>query len=819
MMFRHGDNSEIREMKLLSIIRKALKKAVLLSVVTLVMPGMAAAAQINGVSLMDSDGGDVLRVEADAALEYQVFDLDGPPRVVINFPAASISSDITAMKPDGEGVTGVFPSKSKDGVRLEIGLSEMIGYKIEESGNALVIRFEKTGSESAGATVAAVIKDIEVRDRGDVTELILRGDNMDASHNAFLSNNNQVLILDFWDGESKLPKENYKYSTQRINDVTIGDAEGRVRLVIGILPGGEFSQQIDAEKGKLTVRFGSVAPKRRAASVVVESVDFQPDDRIAHLMVRTDAVNPILNISEKDGNVIIDVKKAALASGQERSQDVSAFPGPVKQIDSYAVGQKVRIVARLRDKVDITSFQQGNVFTVNLQPQDLRLSATDDEGAGKFIYSGKKVTFDFKGIEITNALKLISEMSDLNIIMADNVQGTLTMRLVDVPWDQALDLILASQGLGKEQNGNVMRIAPLAILRQEHKEALENRKDIELLEPLITEAIGLSFARVDEIQKMIDAGRRAGNLGNEGQNPNNQNQNNPVIMSPRGSYILDTRTNTLIVTDTAQGLSNVKRFIALVDKATEQVLIEARIVEATDSFTNEFGIRWGGQGSTQRTGLNGSPNVQIGSTNPTASNGFLVDLPAVTAARSGGAIGLSWSAISKMINLDLELSAAEVNGDAKIVSSPRILTANGGTALISQGSDVPFVTPSSAAGPATVTFKKAELKLEVTPQITANKTVIMEVDISKDAPTGQTVQGNPILSTKKVTSTLQVKDGETIVIGGIYTRDKSKNISGVPGFKDVPVFGWLFKTQGKIDNKTELLIFLTPSIVEGDAGI
>jgi type IV pilus assembly protein PilQ len=818
MMFRHGDNSEITAMKLLRIVLEALRKSILLFAVILVIPGMAAAAQINGVALMDSDDGDVLRIEADTALEYQVFDLDGPPRMVINFPAASISSDITAIKPDGKGVTGVFPAKSTDGVRLEVGLSEMIGYKIEESGNTLVIRFDQTGSESAEATVAAVIKDIEVRDRGNVTELILRGENMDASHNAFLSNNNQILILDFWDGKSNLAKENYKYSTQRISDVTVGEADGRMRLVIGVVPGGELSHQIDAEKGKLTVRFGSVAPKRRASAVVVESVVFQPNDRIAHLMIRTDAVNPILNITEKDGNVIIDVKKAALANGQERSQDVSAFPGPVKQVDSYAVGQKVRIVARLRDKVDVTSFQQGNVFTVTLQPQDLRQSVADDERVGEFIYSGKKVTFDFKGIEITNALKLISEMSDLNIIMADNVQGTLTMRLVDVPWDQALDLILASQALGKEVNGNVMRIAPIALLRQEHKEALENRKDIELLEPLITEAIGLSFARVDEIQKMIDAGQRAGNLGSGNENSgNNPNQNSPVIMSPRGSYILDTRTNTLIVTDTAEGLSNVKRFIALVDKATEQVLIEARIVEATDSFTNEFGVRWGGQGTSTRLGANGSPNVQIGSTNPTASNGFLVDLPAAAAGAAGGAIGLSWSAISKAVNLDLELSAAEINGDAKVVSSPRILTANGGTAVISQGSDVPFVTPSSAAGPATVTFKKAELKLEVSPQITANKTVIMDVDISKDAPTGQTVQGNPILSTKKVTSTLQVKDGETIVIGGIYTRDKSKNVSGVPGFKDIPVLGWLFKTQGRTDNKTELLIFLTPTIVQGDS--
>jgi len=809
MMFRHGDNSGTRTMKLLSVGLRAFRKVALLFAVILVMPGMASAAQINGVSLMDSDGGDVLRIEADAPLEYQVFDLDGPPRMVINFPAASISDDVTAMKPDGTGVTGFFPAKSADGVRLEVGLSEMIGYKIEESGNALVVRFEKVGSEGAEPAVAAVIKDIEVRDRGSVTELILRGENMDASHNAFLSNDNQVLILDFWQGESKLPKENYKYSTQRINDVTIGQAEGRVRLVIGVLPGGELSQQIDAEKGQLTVRFGTVAPKRRASTVVVESVNFQPDDRIAHLMVRTDVVNPILNVSEKDGNVIIDVKKAALANGQERSQDVSAFPGPIKQIDSYAIGEKVRIVARLRDKVDITSFQQGNVFTVNLQPQDLRQSKSGSEAEGKFSYSGKKVTFDFKDIEITNALKLISEMSDLNIIMSDNVNGSLTMRLVDVPWDQALDLILSSQDLGKKLDGNVMRIAPLAALRQENKEALENIKDVEMLEPLITEPISLSFARVDTIKKMLDESK------NGGAEPGGE-ANGATILSPRGSYLVDERTNTLIVTDTAQAISNVKRFISIIDKPTQQVLIKARIVEATDSFTEEFGIRWGGQ-ATYRDGLanDGGPNLQVGTTNPTASNGFLVDLPAASAA-SGGTIGVSWAAISKLINLDLELSAAEVDGLAKVVSSPRILTANGGTAVISQGSDVPFVTPASGSGPATVSFKKAELKLQVTPQITANNTVIMEVDISKDAPTGQTVQGNPILSTKKVTTNLQVKDGETIVIGGIFTQDKSENEAGVPGLKDIPILGWLFKTKLNTDSKTELLIFLTPTIVHGD---
>jgi len=731
--------------------------------------------------------------------------------MVINFPGATISDDVSAVNSGGTGVISIFPMKTKDEVRLEIGLSEATGYKIEEEGSALVIRFAGSETENGKPESAAIIQDIEVRDVGSTTELVLRGKNMNANHNAFLSNQNQTLILDFWGGASKLPKEFYQYSTQRVRDVVVGDAEGRVRLVVGLIPGAEVNQQIDADTEQFIVRFGNVTPVKKADSITVESIDFQPDDRIAHILVRTDAVDPIININEKDGNVIIDLKKAHLAAGQERSQDVRAFPGPIKQIDSYVIDNTVRVVARLRDKVDVTSFQEGNVVTINFEPEDLYLARTGAtaEAQGGLAYTGQKVTFDFKDIEITNALKLIAEMSNLNVIMSDDVKGTLTMRLVDVPWDQALDIILASQDLGKVVEGNVMRIAPLAVLRKEHKEALEGIKDVEMLEPLITEPIALSFARVEVIKKMLDESKQKS--GGEGQGATS---GSAAILSPRGSYLVDQRTNTLIVTDTAQAINNVKRFISIIDKSVEQVLIEARIVEATDNFTEEFGIRWGGQFSSQQAALNGSPNIQVGATNPTASNNFLVDLPAASAS-AGGAVGVSWGAVSKLLNLDLELSAAEVDGIAKVVSSPRILTANGGKAVISQGNDVPFVTPASGAGPATVAFKKAELKLEVTPQITANKTVIMEVDISKDAPTGQTVQGNPILATKKVTTNLQVRDGETIVIGGIFTRDKANNESGVPLLKEIPLLGWIFKTKLNTDSKTELLIFLTPSIVQG----
>jgi len=814
MMFRHGDSHKMSVMELINIRLISIGKFVVMSALALALPSMAAAAQINGVSLMDSDGGDVLRIEADAPLEYQVFDLDGPPRMVVNFPATSISDDVTAMRPDGKGVTSVFPAKNADGVRLEVGLSEMIGYKIEESGNSLVIRFAKVESEG-GTTAGAVIKDIEVHDKGSVTELILRGENMDASHNAFLSNNNRTLILDYWGGASKLPKENYKYSTQRINNVTIGEAEGRVRLVIGVLPGGELNQQIDAEKGQLTVRFGSVAPKRKSSAVIVESVDFQPDDRIAHLMIRTDVVNPIFNVLEKDKKVIIDMKKSALANGQERSQDVSAFPGPVKQIDSYAIDDKVRIVVRLRDKVDVSSFQQGNVFTLNFEPEDIRLARVGTDGKEEFAYSGQKVTFDFKDIDIRNALKLISEMSDLNIIMADDVTGSLTMRLVDVPWDQALDLILSARGLGQEKTGNVMRIAPVDVLRAEYDAKLEARRGSEQLEILVTEFITLSFTKVVDVKKMLEgASANATKGGTTSADATSSSPETSVgILSPRGSFLVDERTNTLIVKDTQSAINGIKRLIATIDKPVQQVLIESRIVEATDSFQREFGVRWGG-GFTDTPNVNFPDSVTIGAagTGTTVGNSStLVDLPAAVGAASGGAVGLTLGSVTSALNLDLELSAAESDGEVKIISNPRVVTTNLKPAFIKQGIQLPFVTPGTANSPPTTQLIEALLELQVTPQITANNGVIMDVVVKKNSPKEEL--GLTGIDTKEINTNIYMKNGETVVIGGVYTRDTSDATAGVPGLSKIPVLGWLFKKNKVVDNRSELLIFLTPKIM------
>ncbi|MDQ6957289.1 MAG: AMIN domain-containing protein, partial [Mariprofundaceae bacterium] len=575
---------------------------------TLAMAPVVQAAQITGMTLSDSDDGDVLRIESNGTLNYQVFDLDGPPRLILSFPSATLANGVEALQSSGDGVTRVYPVSDKGAVRLEVSLSEVLTYDIKENNHTLVVRFAGAKvQQKTSASTSAVIQDIEVQDRGSVTELILRGEHMDANHNAFMTQGNQQLILDFWGASSRLKKSNFQYATQRINAVMVGQAEDRVRLVVKLLPSSDMHQQIDATANEMVIRLGGVVAKKKASAIEVESVDFKPDDRIAHVMIRTDGTNPVINVREKDDHIIIDVKKAGLLAGQERSQDVSAFPGPVRQIDTYQQGDNVRIVTRLREKVAVTSFQQGNVFTINFEPEDLALARMNAGERDEFAYTGQKVTFDFKDIDIRNALKLIAEMSNLNIIMSDDVTGVLTMRLVDVPWDQALELILSARGLGKQQSGNVMRVAPMEVLRSEYATKLEAQRGSQQLEPLITEFITLSYTKVDDVKKIIEGasanatkttGGAAGAAGATGAaaatGTASGTETSVGILSPRGSFLIDVRTNTLIIKDTQKAINAIKRLVAVVDKPIKQVLIEARIVEATDTFQRDIGVRWGG---------------------------------------------------------------------------------------------------------------------------------------------------------------------------------------------------------------------------------
>ncbi len=778
------------------------------------------AASVKGVQLDAQGSSQVVKINLDQAGEYQVYDLEAPKRVAVSLPSYSMAEGIAAIKGSG-GVGNVFPVQDENGVRIEIGLTQGATYQIKEDGNALLVSIAPAPAAATQAQ-GAQIKDILARDRGGFTELTLRGENMDANHNAFITNGGRTLIVDFWGGESKLPKEYFAYSTQKITGVTVGATEDRVRLVVALLPNATAKHQISASKNQMVIRFGDVKKEKLVAGAVVESVDFQPDDRIAHLIIRTNTGEPIVNLAQKDGRVELIISNAQLLAGQERSQDVSAFPGPVKQVDSYKLGKDVKIVARLRQDVEVTSFQSGNVLTINLVPNDLARSDRQSEAVrgGALAYSGQKVSFDFKDIDIKNALKLIADMSDLNIIMSDDVSGTLTMRLFDVPWDQALDLILAARGLGKEQAGNVMRIAPLAVLKADaiaRKAATQGAEDIA---PLETEFIELGYASVNDVKVILEGGSvkektptqgvdAAASKTPEG-NGSSSSGGELKLLSERGSILMDERSNTIIITDTRERLNNIKRLVAWIDKPVQQVLIESRIVEASNRFSRELGVKWGGTyNDTVAAGNKFSHTVTGG------LGGNIVDLPSQTL---GGAIGYTLGTVSGALNLNLELSAAETEGKIKVVSSPRVFTSNLQEALIEQDEQIPFAQTTFAGGVATTssTQVSSKLTLKVTPQVTADKSIIMKLKVNKDTPRENNLipGGDPIINKKTIETNLLVQNGETVVLGGIYSQTLAANETGVPFFKDIPILGYLFKREVKTDDRSELLIFITPTIID-----
>ena len=775
------------------------------------------AAIIQSLSLLSDEAGQRLSVGLDKPAEYQVFDLQGPSRLVLNFPGSSLQDGVAPLEGSG-GIKGVLPTQDKEGSRLEITFADNVKYQIEERGSSLLVSFSDVDKKPKSPT-GAELTDIQVRDRGRVTELVLRGSALDANHNALMTNEGQTMVLDFWNGASKLLKEHFSYSTQRVSAVTVGSAEGRLRLVVKLLPGAG-GHHIEASENQMVVRFGEIAPVANQAGILVEAVDFQPDNKTAHLVIRTDTTNPVVNLQEKEGNVVIDLKNARLADGQERSLDVRAFSGPVRQIDSYGINKDVRIVARLRQKAEITSYQSGNVLTIMLEPVELA-AQTGKEKAEKLAYTGQKVTFNFKDIDIRNALKLIAEMSDVNIIMADDVSGLLTMRLVDVPWDQALELILSSKGLGKEQTGNVMRIAPLSVLKADADARKQASESVEAVAPLETEFIQLGYASIGDVSSILkgestasdQAAKTAGvqgatvsaadasGVGSEG---------GLKLLSSRGSILLDERSNTMIITDTRERLDNIKRLIAVIDKPMKQILIEARIVEASDTFSRDLGVKWGGQYDDQGTGRfqHNVAGKAVGTN--------VVDLGAGVAAGSGGAIGYTLGTLSGALNLNLELSAAEAAGNIKVVSSPRVFTSNLQEAVIEEDKQIPFAQTTFSGGVTTTStvLISAKLTLQVTPQVTADNRIIMKLVVNKDTPIANPIQGgDPTIDKKKVETKLLVKNGETVVLGGIYSQTLSENVSGVPGLQDIPLLGNLFKRKQKTDDRNELLIFITPIII------
>ena len=508
--------------------------------------------------------------------------------------------------------------------------------------------------------------------------------------------------------------------------------------------------------------------------------------------------------SRKVGNTVILTLKDVKARQPRKRIDVLDFATPASYIDIARSGRDVQVKILANAAFDYSTTQNGNKFIVNLAKSKQKIVRANPLAPKKKTYRGKKLSLNFQDIEVRSVLQLLADFTNKNIVVSDSVQGNITLRLKDVPWDQALDIVLESKGLGMRNNGNVIWVAPASELEAKEQRDLQALKRKQALEPLVTEYISVNYAKAEDI---VDLVRSAGGKG-EGS-----------LLSKRGSVTLDKRTNTLLVQDTASRVNDIRDMVKNLDVSVRQVSIESRIVVATDEFSKDLGTRFGvttfGKNAALSGGINGT-NSMVGDLLrnsstvpvPNVSDRLNFNLPASTA----GAAKMALSLLSKDFLLDLELSALQAENKGEIISTPRVVTADKKAAMIEQGVEIGYKTESQSGG-TTVAFKKAVLSLQVTPQITPDEHVIMDLLVKQDT-VGDIIEGVPSINTREVQTQVLVDNGQTVVLGGVHEAVKTNKVEKVPMLGDVPVLGQLFQRTVNRDQKRELLIFVTPKILK-----
>ena len=557
------------------------------------------------------------------------------------------------------------------------------------------------------------------------------------------------------------------------------------------------------------------APAQNDQPLAVRDIDFRRGSEGAgRVIVDLPSTQVGVDIRQQGQNLVVEFLRSTLPDKLRRRLDVADFGTPVQAISTTQSGDRVRMVVEPKGAWEHSAYQTDNQFVLEVRPMKVDPHKLT-QGPG---FSGEKLSLNFQNIEVRSLLQVIADFTNFNVVTSDTVTGNVTLRLKDVPWDQALDIILQAKGLGVRKNGNVLWIAPKEELANREQVDLESRRKLAELEPTRTQAFQLNYTKAETIAKSLIGSAMVGAAVGDA-----TGQNSGRILSPRGSVIFEQRTNQLFITDIPSKLEEIQAMIAKIDIPVRQVLIEARIVEATDNWGQSLGVKLGFANlagpPTSGPGVNVGGNysaigAQTGQSPPVDfSNTQFVNLPANTGSLGAAAATFALSLFSASADkfLNLELSALENDGNGKIVSSPRVITADQVKALIEQGEELPYQQATSS-GATAVQFRKAILKLEVTPQITPEGYVLLDLDVNKDSVGRPTLQGFAI-DTKHVRTQVLVENGGTVVIGGIFTQTNQEEINKVPLLGDIPYMGWLFKNRLLTTKKTELLVFITPKIV------
>jgi len=702
----------------------------------------------------------------------------------------------------------------------------------------------------------------------DVTHTALPGGKVDvtlrfsepvAAPQAFSTETPPSIALDFANTRNGFPQRRLEIGAGATSSVSVLEAAGRTRVVVDLFRAAGYATRINGKELILSVNAGLAGTSSVAASagsadptksigatagISVSNVDFRRGrGGEGRVIVSFDGPGAAVNLKREGTLIVLEALNAK--PGKAQRLDVLDFATPVETINVRGAGSGSRIEIAAKAPFEQLAYQTGNDYIVEVseKKQEAKLKGKNAEPE----YSGSRVTFNFQDIPTRSVLQLIADVSDLNIVVADSVQGNVTLRLINVPWDQALDIVLQAKGLDKRRRGNVIWVAPQKEIADREQAIAEAQQKMEDTEALISDYIPISYGKAKDIADLLTTEAQTNSAG--GQQAGGGVRRG--FLSARGSVTYDDRTNTLLVSDIPSKIQEVRQLIAVLDRPVQQVLIESRIVIATDSFARELGVKFGVSGAY--TDHNG--NVVASSGNMAGAD-YMIDqafagrlangrpYPIYPPGLDGGRVTQSGNNLDNRLNvnmpvtnpagsfglailgadylLDLELSAAQTEGRGEVISSPRVITANQQEADIKQGQEVGYVTfqnsgGGAGTGTATVQFKEAVLELKVTPTITADDRVVLNLNVKKDAiagfvdnPGGGRV---PTLDKREITTEVLVDNGQTVVLGGVYEVSKSDTLTKVPVLGDIPVLGNLFKNKGRNDTKAELLIFVTPRIL------
>ncbi|WP_156492252.1 type IV pilus secretin PilQ [Oleiphilus sp. HI0080] len=659
---------------------------------------------------------------------------------------------------------------------------------------------------------AAVLQGVKFASMpGDTVEIVLSFDSPPAKPKVFSIGQTADISVTVDGATNGIGKRYHELGLGNARRMTVIEAENSdgqmaTRFVIDLATMAPYTSEVSGND--LIMRVGAAAPAPSAsqesseqvtassAASDITSIDFRRGEKgDGQVIIGLNNPSVDIDMSEVGGNIQLVISGAELPEALRQRLDVVDFATPVHRIESYVEDGKAKIVIKPEGNYDYLAYQADNQFVVSVEK--VTEQEAEERLKEKFPYTGEKLSLNFQNIEVRAVLQLIADFTGLNLVASDTVGGSITLRLQNVPWDQALELVLKTKGLDKRTTGNVMLVAPAEEIAAREKLEIETNKQVAELAPVRLEIIQVNYAKAADIVAML--------------------QQDQELISGRGYISSDERTNTISVRETSDKLQQIRTLVDTWDIPVRQVLIEARIVRARSNITEEMGIQWGGSGATDTNGgghnwgFSGSTegNVEYFNSGTVTYPGALaVDLGVTRANASSFGIGFT----TDNMLLDLELSAFEADGKGEIVAQPKIVTADRQTATIKSGEEIPYQEASSS-GATSVSFKEAVLSLEVTPQITPDDNVIMDLKVNQD-DRGEVTAGIPSIDTNEVITQVLVGNGETIVLGGIFQSEQATTVTKTPFLGDIPYIGNLFKKTENIDQRSELLIFITPKLIK-----